>query len=626
MFFRWPMRSNSTPRGQQALLVLITNNTLDNRAGTELYVRDLALGLLNRGHTPIAYSSRLGEVARELRANGVQVVDDLELVPFQPDIIHGHHHLDTMTALLRFPGTPAIFVCHGSTPWEEAAPRFPRILRYVAVDHACRDRLVLQHAIPPDRIRVILNFVDLERFKPRAQLPPRPRRALIFSNQANENTHVPAVRTACERVEIQLDVVGLGVAKACATPEAVLGNYDIVFAKGRAALEALAVGSAVVLCDAAGAGPMVTTGNVEQLRPLNFGIRALCEPLSADVIAREVARYDTNDAMAVAGLIRVTAGLKEVIDDLIFLYREVIDEHHRTPNQDLVAEQNAVAVYLGEVAPRLRAGGMLEAKATQLEMITNQLEMITNSRSWRMISRYAAIKQKLLHPARRVLRGLSWPRAVTRRLEGESPPAQKIFGEIYRRKDWGNGESVSGSGSSVARTAVFRDEIGLLLSEIKAKSLLDAGCGDFNWMKEIELDLAQYIGIDVVPELIGKNQKAHGNDSRTFLSLDMTKDKLPQVDLILCRDSLVHFSFADILRTLENFSQSGSTYLLTTTFARLPRNVDICTGEWRQINLQMPPFDFPEPLKLIDEKCTHSGAVFDGKCLGFWALKDVWRS
>ena len=119
--------------------ILITNNTLANRAGTELYVRDIALGLLARGHKVSAYSTRLGDVARELSAAGVVVTDNLDTLP-TPDIIHGHHHLDTMTAVLHFPQAPAIYICHGPTPWEEAAPRFPRIFAYVAVDHACRAR------------------------------------------------------------------------------------------------------------------------------------------------------------------------------------------------------------------------------------------------------------------------------------------------------------------------------------------------------------------------------------------------------------------------------------------------------------------------------------------------------
>jgi hypothetical protein len=384
------------------LRILITNHSLANRQGSELYVRDLAIGLLKLGHEPIAFSTRLGEVAEDIRAAGVTVTNDLNSLPAPPDIIHGQHHLETMMALLSWPGSPAIYVCHGSIPWQEAAPRFPRILRYVAVDNACRDRLLFEHAIPPDRIRVILNFVDLERFKPRAPLPVHPQRALIFSNQANEHTHVPSIRAACEHAGIQTDVVGLGMANSCAKPEGLLGDYDIVFAKGRSALEGLAVGAAVVLGDAIGAGPMVTTGNFEQLRLLNFGLRALNEPISADVIGREVARYDPKDAMAVSGLVRATAGRDKVIDQLLCLYGEVLDEYKRLPGEDLRSEEQAAATYLRGLATMLyqrdQALSKLDQAETELQNARDRLEMIANSRSWRLISRYAAIKNDHVLP------------------------------------------------------------------------------------------------------------------------------------------------------------------------------------------------------------------------------------
>jgi len=175
----------------------------------------------------------------------------------------------------------------------------------------------------------------------------------------------------------------------------------------------------------------------------------------------------------------------------------------------------------------------------------------------------------------------------------------------------------------LARAAAFKEDLVLLLNGIKTKSLLDAGCGDFNWMKEVRLNLARYVGVDVVAELVAENQRLYGSDSRIFLNLDMTKDSLPRVDVILCRDSLVHLSFKDIFATLANFKKSGSTYLLATTFTRFAESNDIPTGAWRQLNMQLPPFTFPEPVRLIDEKCVHSGSVYADKCLALWALKDI---
>ena len=365
----------------EGLRILITNNTLAARAGSELFVRDLATGLLDRGHTPIAYSTVLGEVARELRNATIPVVDDLGALSAAPDLIHGQHHFETMTALLRFPGVPAVYFCHGWTPWEEAPPRFPRILRYVAVDHTCRDRLVFENSIPENRVRVLLNFVDLERFKPRGPLLRRPARALVFSNSANESTHLGVVREACARLSISLDVIGSGAGNSHARPETVLGQYDIVFAKGRSALEALAVGVAVVLCDAVGVGPMVTTSQMDRLRALNFGVRALREPLSVDVIAREISHYDPEDATVVSRQIRATAGRDSAVTEIIALYREVLAEHASTGGCDAQAEMSAAATYLRWLSPALKDRGRLGMERDQLH---GELVALYGSATWRL--------------------------------------------------------------------------------------------------------------------------------------------------------------------------------------------------------------------------------------------------
>jgi hypothetical protein len=150
------------------------------------------------------------------------VTDNLDSLATPPDVIHGQHHAETMTALLHFPDTPAVTVCHGWLPWPETPVRFPRIRCYVTVDHTCRDRLRFEHAIPEDRVSVLLNFADLDRFQPRGPLPPRPKHALVFSNNAGPDTYVRAVRGACERSGIVLDVVGQAAGVVSNQPEAML--------------------------------------------------------------------------------------------------------------------------------------------------------------------------------------------------------------------------------------------------------------------------------------------------------------------------------------------------------------------------------------------------------------------
>ena len=333
----------------RGLRILITNHFLCARTGSELYVCELAINLLRRGHSPIVYSPQLGLTARELRQATIPVVDNLDAIGSTPDLIHGQHHVETMSALLRFPNTPAVFFCHGWLPWEETPPKHPRILRYVAVDDTCLDRLVSESGIPEQRVSVILNSVDLEEFLPRAPLPAKPVRALVFSNGANESTHLGAVRDACQKSGLTLDVIGAKSGNVAERPQDLLGQYDIVFAKARCALEAMAVGSAVVLCDIKGVGPMVTSSEVDRLRRLNFGIRTLRERIDPGVLEKEIARYDAADAATVSQRIRETAGRAAAIDHIVELYQKVIDEFDADEIRDHDAEGRAEAAYLRDL-------------------------------------------------------------------------------------------------------------------------------------------------------------------------------------------------------------------------------------------------------------------------------------
>lgn len=328
------------------LTVLLTNIRLASRTGTEVAIRDFARALQARGHTPVVYSPTLGELATEIRKTTVPVVNDLGRIARRPDVIHGHHHPQTMAALLRFPGVPAVFFCHDWRAWHDAPPRHPRLRRYVPVDGTVRDRLTFEHAIPASQVHLRPNAVDLARFVPRGALPPRPARALLFSNYAREDTHLVAVREACRRAGLPLDVVGSGAGTAVAAPETILADYDLVFAKGRSALEALAVGAAVVLCDFRGIGPMVTAANLDALRLANFGTRTLQTPLAPEPLLAEIARYDPRDAAEVSGRIRAVAGLDAAVDDLVALYHAVVAEQAAAGTDDLAAELAAVATYV----------------------------------------------------------------------------------------------------------------------------------------------------------------------------------------------------------------------------------------------------------------------------------------
>lgn len=364
------------------LRVLITNYTLATRSGTETYVRDLALALAARGHTPLVYTPERGAIAAELANDGIEVRDSLAGFFPAPDIVHGHHTTPTMEAMLHFREVPGIYVCHDATHRIDTPPLFPRLLRYVAIDQNCEERLT-RAGVPPRRIRVIYNSVDLVRFRPRGPLPAQPTRALLFSNYARENTHLSAVREACSRAGLPLDVIGEGVGTPSAEPEAVIGRYDVVFAKARCALEAMAVGSAVILCDFRGTGQMVTSADVDEFQRWNFGARILRWPLDPQILLEQIARYDPADAAQVSRRIRASAGLDGRVEELIALYRDVREEWAGAPRANRKREMKSAAA-----AIRAAQGPLsLRARIRQIPVIGLILVMIKRAlygpRTWR---------------------------------------------------------------------------------------------------------------------------------------------------------------------------------------------------------------------------------------------------
>ncbi len=201
--------------------------------------------------------------------------------------------------------------------------------------------------------------------------------------------------------------------------------------------------------------------------------------------------------------------------------------------------------------------------------------------------------------------------------------SRAVFTEIYHQNDWNDAESHSGTGSNTLATGVVRPEVSGLIKDRGVRTLLDAPCGDFNWMRLIDLKGVSYIGIDIVRELIAQNNARYSRDNVRFQVLDIVKDSLPRADLILCRDALVHFFFKDVLRTLRNVIRTGARYLLTTTFPK-HQNVEIkARGWWRPLNLEQAPFNLPPPVQLINEECIEMGGIFADKSLALWALDEL---
>jgi 2-polyprenyl-3-methyl-5-hydroxy-6-metoxy-1,4-benzoquinol methylase len=198
------------------------------------------------------------------------------------------------------------------------------------------------------------------------------------------------------------------------------------------------------------------------------------------------------------------------------------------------------------------------------------------------------------------------------------------FQRIHDTNLWGAAASVSGLGSERDATAVLRAELPRLLGKLQVTSLLDAPCGDAGWIHQAHLGV-RIVGIDIVPALIENlnARAAAGEIGGDYHLADITRDPLPRCDAILCRDCLVHLSFANIQRALANFRRSGAIWLIATTFPEWQSNRDCEDGDWRALNFERSPFDWEAPAELINEGCTEAGGGWRDKSLGAWRLAEI---
>jgi len=208
---------------------------------------------------------------------------------------------------------------------------------------------------------------------------------------------------------------------------------------------------------------------------------------------------------------------------------------------------------------------------------------------------------------------------------GVDVTALAAFRYAYLTNHWAGPESPSGPGASLDQTAAIRRCLPELCRRLEIRTLLDLPCGDCSWMATIDLGVEQYIGADFLPELIEENARRYARTGREFRVLDLLSSSLPDADLVVCRDCLVHLSFEDIARAVSNLRGSRVTYLLTTTFPEQAVNEDIRTGDWRPLNLQIAPFHWPSPQELLIEGCTEGNGLFADKSLGLWRLDAMRR-
>jgi hypothetical protein len=209
------------------------------------------------------------------------------------------------------------------------------------------------------------------------------------------------------------------------------------------------------------------------------------------------------------------------------------------------------------------------------------------------------------------------------------------FSRIYQKRLWLKAmphlnpeKTFSGHGSTESSTRVFRRNLESFLHEMNVKKLFDAPCGDFNWMKDVNLPAyCDYIGGDIVPALVANLQQKYGRiirtgpeaPSRQFINFDLTVERFPSADIWLCKDCFQHLSNSDIHLVLNNFRRSQVNIALITNHIGVNSNIEIETGQFRYVDLTLAPFSLPPPLQTLPD------APVDGepRYIGVWRRKDL---
>ncbi len=336
--------------------ILLTNNSMDARAGTELYTYELSVRLRRLGHNPVVYSPTVGQVGQALWELGIPVIAELGALQERPDIIHGHHHLETMTACLAFPDVPAVYVCHGWLPLAEQPPTFPTIMTYIGVGSLTHERIMTSVRLDGRPAVIVPSFFDDESIEIRSEIPSTPHTALIYNNNLeNDSPLTQAILQACNERRIAVASVGRGFGSVTFEPGKVLREFDIVFAVGRSALEAMASGCAVIICDSSGVAGLATAEGLEGPGGLlNLSARSRIR-INSRAIGGEIDRYSPALVQRTTDHARSTRTLSLAVTKFVSIYEDAIARFKTTapcPPERMLAD---VSRYLESLGPILKS-------------------------------------------------------------------------------------------------------------------------------------------------------------------------------------------------------------------------------------------------------------------------------
>ncbi len=356
--------------------ILMTNHRLSHRGGSELFTSEIAETFRDLGHAVCVFTTLGGEVAEHLTGLGNPVVAKPGDCPFRPDIIHGQHHLETMAAIAAWPGVPAVYFIHGATPWEEHPPVHPRLRHYLATSPRFAWWVARECGVEETSLLTVHNFFDPRRFR-RTREPRLPMvKALVFHNtMAADGAAHRELQAACAEAGMTLDAIGQAFGKTIGTPEDILPDYDVVFAAGRSAIEAMACGCAVIPITSTQSAEWIHPGNFNAMRDRNFTAELNSPPLDRAGILNELRAINPTATMEVSRRIRSEATLAATAGRLLECYGLALAQPSAN---DPEYESRAMGNYLTTIAARVK-----DADDRRSRLVEEKSRAVQRAESWK---------------------------------------------------------------------------------------------------------------------------------------------------------------------------------------------------------------------------------------------------
>jgi SAM-dependent methyltransferase len=177
-----------------------------------------------------------------------------------------------------------------------------------------------------------------------------------------------------------------------------------------------------------------------------------------------------------------------------------------------------------------------------------------------------------------------------------SDTLEEVFDDIYRRAKWGrnaDGGSTSGSGSLMQTTLVYRTFLQRFMKDQQVRSVVDAGCGDWEFSSAIDWTGVDYKGFDIVPSVIAEDKKRYEKTNIHFFVADIVESDLPSADLLIVKHVLQHLPTAAVQRFLTQIPKYRHALIVDSvnpTTLSSP-NWDIAPGAFRYLDVTRPPFN-----------------------------------